>query len=51
MKIGTITKGQLLTMNKKVRRESDIANGVKPMGHAIHKSKKTYSRKNQKFID
>lgn len=51
MKIGTITQGQILTMNKKVRREIAIEQGIKPMGHAIHKSKKTYSRKNQKFVD
>lgn len=49
--VGTITKAQILTMNKKVRRESDIEKGFKPMSHTVHKSKKAYNRKEGKRVN
>lgn len=40
-----ITKGQIHTMVKSVRRDEDIANGVKPFSTKVHKSAKAYKRK------
>ena len=42
-----ITKEQILKMNRKVRREEDIANNSTGWvrSHAVHASKKTYNRK------
>jgi hypothetical protein len=51
MKIGTITKEQLLKGERKVRREIDIEQGFKPMGHKVHKSKKQYNRKENKKVE
>lgn len=50
MKIGTITKAQLLKGERKARREIDIEMGFKPMGHSIHKTKKQYNRKENKKV-
>lgn len=51
MKVGTITKKQILLMERKARRDSDIEQGFKPMGHSIHKTKKQYNRKENKQIN
>jgi hypothetical protein len=50
--IGKITKDQILKNERKVRRENDIEQGFKPMGNRVHKSKKSYNRKeNKNFSD
>lgn len=38
-------------MHKKVRRDSDIENGVKPFSTKVHKSAKAYNRKEDKRVD
>lgn len=44
IKIGTLTKEQLLKSDRKARREAELGNGWVGT-HKVHKSKKTYSRK------
>ena len=48
MKVGTLTKEQLLKMDRAARRQAEIDadphKGFKSM-HSTHKSKKTYNRK------
>ncbi len=46
-----ITKSQFLKMERQVRRESDIENGVKPFSTKVHKSAKAYDRKEGKRVD
>lgn len=38
-------------MNKKVRRDIDIENGFTPFKTKVHKSAKTYNRKNKQNDD
>jgi hypothetical protein len=46
MKCGRITKEQLLKSQRAARREADLMDGNGFIGtHKVHKSKKTYSRK------
>jgi len=48
MKIGTITKEQLLKSDRRARREVDLIYSNGWVGtHKVHKSKKNYSRKNK----
>ncbi len=50
--VGKINKKQLLTMERTVRRESDIENGFSNFKHKVHKSKKSYNRnQNKNFED
>lgn len=48
IKVGKITKKQLLIMERSARREAEIANGMNFNRHRVWKSKKTYNRKNFK---
>jgi len=45
-----ITKEQILTMERAVRRNVDIENGIVPFKHKVHKSMKAYNRKQAKQI-
>lgn len=47
IKIGTITLLQQLTSERKIRREIDIENNLNISHNRIHKSQKTYTRKNK----
>jgi hypothetical protein len=48
MKIGTITKEQLLKSDRRARREADLIDSNGWTGtHKVHKSKKNYTRKNK----
>lgn len=49
--VGKINKKQLLTMERTVRRESDIENGVSNFKHKVHKSMKAYNRSKEKKFD
>ena len=46
--IGKITKDQILKHERKVRRDEDIEQGFKPTGNRVHRSKKSYNRKENK---
>lgn len=43
--LGRVTKKDQLNSDRKIRRESDIANGNMINYHRVHNSKKTYNRK------
>jgi len=47
MKAGTISRDQILKMEARARREADIENNLNFNRHRVHKSKKTYTRKNK----
>lgn len=46
-----ITKEQLLTMERAVRRNVDIENGITPFKSKVHKSAKQYNRKLAKQVN
>lgn len=46
--VGKITRDQILKHVRKVRREEDIEQGFKPMGNKVHKTKKSYNRRENK---
>ncbi len=50
-KIGTITKGQQLTIDRAARRNADIEMGFTNFKHKAHKSIKDYNRKEAKKIN
>jgi hypothetical protein len=51
MKKMTITKEQVLTIERAARREAEIEFGLRVNRHRVHKSKKTYNRQESKKIN
>jgi hypothetical protein len=51
LKSQKITIDQIMTMERKVRRDIDIENGFKPFSAKVHKSKKSYNRTENKKIE
>jgi len=45
IKVGSISAEQQLKMDRKARREVEIACGLNVNHHRVHKSQKTYTRK------
>jgi len=46
----TITKEQLLKIDRAARRIANIENGISNFKHKVHKSKKDYNRQENKKI-
>ena len=47
----TITKDAQMKMNRAISREIELENNMRINHQRVHKSKKTYSRKNNKKIN
>jgi hypothetical protein len=45
LKVGRITAEQILNSERAIRREIEIENNLNICHHRVHRSKKTYSRK------
>lgn len=45
--IGKLTQEQILTQERKIRREIDIENNLNVSHNRVHKSKKSYTRKDK----
>lgn len=47
IKIGTVNTNQMLTMERAIRREIELDNGLRINYKRVQKSKKTYTRKSK----
>jgi len=47
IKIGKITRQQILNSERAIRREIEIENNLNICHHRVHKSKKSYTRKDK----